>query len=137
MHIPDLSHNCYLSSGKSLRAIGWLEGNHSFTKGPVGELAIERLREHLQQPFVNIDSCGSHRCSLCESPAAPEGNGELIVPSEKLCFVAPTLISHYVEVHRYQPPAEFIQALLACPPQGSPSYMKLLNPFIGELSSAA
>ena len=137
MHIADLSHDCYFASGSHLRAIGWLEGNHPYAVGSVSELFIQRLQEHLQQPFGIIDFCGSHRCSLCESAAAPEGNGELIIPSEEFCYVAPVLISHYVEIHRYEPPAEFVKALLACPPQKSPSYMALLNPFLGELTSAA
>jgi hypothetical protein len=137
MHIPDLSNNCYIASGNGLRAVGWLEGSHSFESGPVSEQVVYKLQEHLMQPFVLIDFPGNHRCSLCEPSAAALGNGELIIPSEGCCYVSPSLICHYIEAHDYQPPAAFQEALLACPPQGSPSYLELLRPFIGQLTSAA
>jgi hypothetical protein len=34
----------------------------------------------------------------------------------------PQMVAHYVEGHGYRPPEEFVQAVLACPAQGSPEY---------------
>jgi len=40
------------------------------------------------------------------------GNGEIRVPAaDGSLFAAPTLIGHYVAVHGYLPPAEFLYAL--------------------------
>ncbi len=42
------------------------------------------------------------------------GNGELWVPGAgSLVYVAPVLVAHYVEVHSYRPPQEFVDAILA------------------------
>jgi len=37
------------------------------------------------------------------------------------------MILHYVAEHGYAPPEEFITAVLACPPQGSREYLRLLH----------
>jgi hypothetical protein len=39
-------------------------------------------------------------------------------------FVAPELILHYIDAHAYQPPMEFSQAVLACPPVPSTAYLE-------------
>jgi hypothetical protein len=42
------------------------------------------------------------------------GNGEIIVPGRGgKVYRAPTLIAHYVREHRYKPPKEFVEAVLA------------------------
>jgi len=41
--------------------------------------------------------------------------------------VAPALVIHYVEAHGYTPPDAFVQAVLACPPQGSREYFALMR----------
>ena len=51
------------------------------------------------------------------------------IPTESVVYVAPELVTHYVEVHGYQPPVEFIAAVLACPPQGSLEFHQLLACF--------
>ena len=38
--------------------------------------------------------------------------------------VAPELILHYMDAHAYQPPPEFCQAVLACPPVPSTAYLE-------------
>ena len=42
------------------------------------------------------------------------GSAEIIVPGrDGKAYRAPTLISHYVRSHRYRPPREFVEAVLA------------------------
>jgi hypothetical protein len=53
----------------------------------------------------------------------------MIVPSRASVYIAPDLIVHYVEQHRYAPPAEFVDAMLACPEPSSAAYFDLLLPF--------
>ena len=41
------------------------------------------------------------------------GNGQIRVKGPNgTCYAAPALISHYVEIHEYKPPAEFIEAVV-------------------------
>jgi hypothetical protein len=136
VYIPDFSNHCYFAKGERLRSVGWLENSHSFELGEVPKDLLPLLREHLQAPFGIIDFCGSHRCSLCDCNSAPEGNGELIVPSDDVCYVAPVLLAHYVEAHGYKPPSKFIDALRKCPPQRSELYMERISQFLSELSNA-
>ena len=91
-------------SGRSLLwrelNVGWLDGAYQFAQGNI--------------------------CQFC-SPA-PEGptricrNGREIVVGHaeirvrgrgRISYAAPTLIYHYIEVHRYLPPQEFIESVLA------------------------
>jgi SAM-dependent methyltransferase len=51
------------------------------------------------------------------------------IPTKTLKYVAPELIVHYIEAHSYLPPQEFITAVMACPPQGSKAFFKLLSGF--------
>lgn len=136
-YIADLSNCCYFASGSRLRAIGWLDDNRAYEVGPVSPEFIARLHEQLQDPFAIVDFGGGHACSLCESASAPYGNGELIVPAAKVCYVAPVLLAHYVEAHHYLPPTEFIEALLNCPPQKSALYMASVARFLSELNGVA
>jgi len=136
-HIPELDQNCYFATGPRLRAIGWLESGKEFEIGSVDGEFLDRLKAHLHDPFGLVDFCGSHVCSLCAGAFAPHGNCELIVPTEEVCYVAPALIAHYVEAHRYRPPAAFIEALVNCPPQKSASYMARIAPFLNELNNVA
>ncbi|MEM7430354.1 MAG: hypothetical protein AAF351_00315 [Pseudomonadota bacterium] len=74
---------------------------------------------------------GAHRCEFCPKPAviadkgrfkivAPDaerqGNGEIRVAGPgNVTYVAPVLIRHYVTEHDYQPPKEFVDAVMATP----------------------
>ena len=134
-YIADLSNYCYFATGPRLRAIGWLESNQPYEIAPTGKQEIACLREHLKEPFGIVDFMGTHACTLCSS-RAPNETGELIIPSDSVCYVAPKMIAHYVEVHRYRPPAEFLATLLRCPPQNSAEYMARIAPFLEELRSS-
>jgi len=47
-------------------------------------------------------------------PPEMMGNGEIRVAGlNGLVYVAPVLIVHYVQVHSYLPPAEFIRAVVS------------------------
>ena len=46
----------------------------------------------------------------------------LSVPGARGVYETPQLVIHYIEAHNYQPPAEFCEAVLACPPPWSDEY---------------
>jgi hypothetical protein len=61
---------------------------------------------------VNV-TCGIHLCPFCDPIKAPAGSAEIRVINGSQAYAAPALIHHYVTVHRYRPPVEFIAAVLA------------------------
>ncbi len=44
------------------------------------------------------------------------------MPSGDLLFVAPAMISHYVQRHEYAPRAEFVEAVMSCPLPNTAKY---------------
>lgn len=110
----------------SLLAVGWLERAQPFTKGAVDPAVMEQLRELLTLPWSPVAFMGPHFCDLCERDA-PGGHENLFIPFADRVFVAPQLVLHYIERHGYQPPARFIEAVLACPPMGSPEYLAAID----------
>ncbi|AVP96808.1 hypothetical protein C7S18_06155 [Ahniella affigens] len=105
--------------------VGWLAREHPFASGEVPKEFLMALRKLVASP-VNLYR-GSHICELCPAPPLrlspggipmlyppPEttGNGEIRIRGLRgLVYVAPVLVAHYVEAHKYLPPAEFIEAV--------------------------
>ncbi len=56
---------------------------------------------------------GWHFCPFC-GDADARGSAEIRIQGNGVVYAAPTLIAHYVAVHRYAPPPEFIDSLRAC-----------------------
>ncbi len=54
------------------------------------------------------------------------GASNLYVPGEGCVYVAPSMIAHYVDVHSYDPPATFWEAVMKCPEMGSATYRQAL-----------
>ena len=54
------------------------------------------------------------------------GATNLYVPGDGCVYVAPSMIAHYVDVHRYEPPAVFWEAVMNCPPMASETYKRAL-----------
>jgi hypothetical protein len=114
-----------------LRPVGWLSGVHEFTTGEVETSYIARLRELLVYPWVPLYFMGFHGCELCLGDGVPFeqvsfGISNLFVPSGSVLYVAPEMIVHYIESHRYAPPDEFLNAVRECPPMGSDRYLRAL-----------
>jgi hypothetical protein len=123
----------YLGSSLLMLNVGWLEQGRAFNTGLVPPELTIRLRKLAQRP-ANLCK-GKHICDLCDMPddAKPiddpsidrfldwikerSGNGEIHVRSAAgKVYSAPVLIVHYVEVHGYCPPKEFVDAVLEAEP---------------------
>lgn len=152
----------YLLEAPRLLAVGWLSGAHRFPRGEVPREVATRLEGWLEalppEPGQLVHQrggvaifLGSHACELqpCwkqrDDDPPPEGasdTGELFVPHLSLpgaYYVAPRLITHYLRRHRYAPPQEFVQAVLAADPARRPRFearkgdrgLRLLPPLAG------
>ena len=127
MYYPDLSPCTYSHVDPGHIAVGWLDSTHPFPRGPVPAGLVERLVELSLQPA--IQHRGLHDCEFCppgqgrqvfvRSASSQElrlGSAILQVPSPGgRVYAVPTLISHYIAAHGYQPPAEFIATVLRSP----------------------
>jgi hypothetical protein len=124
-YYADLGTETMIVSGAHVRAVGWLEPTHSFSHGKTSRNFRDRLAGLSSNWSESSRVCGwpvaagPHVCGFC---GQVRGYGEFAVPGKGVAYVAPTLISHYVEVHAYKPPPEFIEAVSACPPFSSKEY---------------
>jgi hypothetical protein len=112
---------------RNILNVGWLGRGHAFPMGAVPDTLVGALRRLIRSP-ENLYR-GYHRCEFCPDPpvvVSPTGrrmsnppgetmgNGEIRVAGlEGVIYVAPVLVAHYVEVHDYRPPEEFIRAVLS------------------------
>ncbi|OEJ96861.1 DUF7919 family protein [Streptomyces thermolilacinus] len=97
-------------------AVGWLEAGRPYSTGPVPSGFVERLRAVQRVQWMNV-CLGTHGCDLCPEEEAPEGNGEVRIPGRPgIAYTAPFLVTHYITVHGYRPPQEFVDAVLAVDP---------------------
>lgn len=136
MWIDDLAPYCYGCEPEPNRlAVGWLDPANPFARGEVGsEMVHDRFLAVLRWAVVNrsVDAYrGFHYCELgdcgssadrepSESPVVDYGGHTTVVGHAQIevegrdgvSYVAPNLIVHYVEAHRYRPPDEFVRAAL-------------------------
>ena len=121
-----------IAEGEHVRAVGWLSDQHPF---PVGDTSLEfltRLKEFCARWQDGLDPLawgvfmGSHRCELCHGFMA---SGNIGVPVSDVLYAAPEMVAHYVEEHRYSPPAEFTAAVLSAPLPGSEEYAAAVAKF--------
>jgi hypothetical protein len=129
MFIEDLSTHAYFARGDNVRAVGWLEAGHPYEQGPVPNDFLARLKQHVATACQYVRFRGIHTCNLCPKGQRKAGHRNLMIPTEKLLYVAPELVVHYIEDHGYRPPQEFIEAVMACPEQESAAYAVLLRRF--------
>jgi hypothetical protein len=126
MFFPDLGTECQVDHGPHVRAVGWLSKDHPYPTGTARPGFVESLRGHVARAWQPVAAAGKHDCELC---AKVRAGGNLWIPTPEVLFVAPELIVHYVEAHVYRPPDIFVEAVLACPAQGSVEYFALMRAF--------
>lgn len=129
-YFPDLTPCTYYGAEWSHRklSVGWLELGYEYSRGPVAPEVLERLRDMMN--YATGMSLGSHFCEFCLGHKhqragwgrAASGSVTLSVPGARGVYETPQLVIHYIEAHNYQPPAEFCEAVLACPPPWSDEY---------------
>ena len=137
-YFPDLSAYKYASTEGSVptRNIGWLERGASF---PVAEPTNELLDRLWRYCSLSVlPTRGLHPCPFCERVgivAEREGSKVLLGSAEirifdgagTVAYAAPNLVYHYVAVHHYLPPAEFLEAIESGPLPPAPGYQEMLK----------
>ena len=117
-------------------AVGFLNGRPDYPQGQApAKFATKLLR--FCHPQLTVCTMRTIRpCPLCnetitnieiDGQACILGSAEIRVIGEEDIFAAPTLIYHYVTVHNYLPPDEFIDAVLHGPQPESAEYRALIR----------
>lgn len=133
-YYPDLGTSTQIASAPHVRAIGWLGAGHEFPVGDIDEGVARRVRELCAAWQSSIEALdwgvflGWHDCEFCGASAA---SGNLGIPSGDVLYVAPEMLAHYIDAHRYLPPAEFLAAVQTCPPFESAAYAEAVGRFRG------
>ncbi len=124
-----------IDSGPHVRAVGWLDDTHEFTKAEIPQQLQVKLRQYsdnwdkstaaLEWPAA----AGVHECELCGDYSS---GGNFGVPSQEHLFVCPQMVCHYVEIHGYRPPEVFLRALEAAPLPDTDEYTAAVEHFRHE-----
>jgi hypothetical protein len=121
-------------------AVGWLHRREKYPTGPVSEAFLASLLPFCYEEHLVCAVRVPRRCPLCNEIVPPverdghtarPGSGEIRVLGESDIYAAPDLILHYVGAHNYQPPQEFVQAVLMGSPAGSPEHRALIRSLNG------
>lgn len=113
--------------------MGWLDAGHGFPTGTLNAELLERIRVYAERLAASVTAlrwgvlAGPHTCTLCGSHRA---SGNFGVPADDLLVVCPEMISHYVTVHAYLPPAEFLSAIRRAPLPGTAEYSAVVERFV-------
>jgi hypothetical protein len=138
LHFEDLELCTYHTGAWAvpLRAVGWLEAPHPFTRGDEPDGLVTRLltlAEQTRRTFAQYQFRGGHQCSVCVA----EGGGisvgglswsqeNLIIPGVGEVYAAPGGVAHHVRDHHYLPPSAFVASAMACPDCSSAEYLETL-----------
>lgn len=143
-HFLDLTPYTY-TQGDASTNIGWLSASEKIVVGETSfEFQAKLYKLCLDDHLVKIMR-GFHECEFCgfswdewgkNHPNYGEnakwmsiGNGEIRVIGNSAIYAAPALIYHYVIQHQYQPPQEFVDAVMNGPQPGSSEHIALLKQY--------
>jgi hypothetical protein len=138
-YFKDLSEYAYFRRDLTgAKNIGWLEKGYEFKTAGTSEETLDLLWEHCGVAVKQTR--GFHQCDLCAAPhphwvhASRHGINLTLGSSEIRVFshdgrvyAAPNLIYHYVHIHHYKPPDEFLSGLKESLPPTSETYFEKLR----------
>ncbi len=138
-YYPDLSPYEFIPKAKARAGIsslnvGWLDPSHPFPIGETSPAFRAKLYQHCQHHVLLtrcFHLCELHNCPSSQSsmnswdPISPLGSSEIRVIGPASIYAAPVMIYHYVVVHSYRPPDEFIEAVMTSPAPDSQEYQSL------------
>jgi hypothetical protein len=132
-YFADMGTATQIASSPFVRAVGWLAASVSYATGDVPPEFVRKLRALATQWGLSTVALGwpvaggPHTCEMC---GRVQASGNFGVPGGDVLYVAPEMIAHYVEGHRYAPPDTFVAAVLACPSPDTGAYEQAVRPFV-------
>lgn len=98
-------------------AIGYLSIDEEFEKGEVSMNFLTKLRVLWHEGNVS-GSLGFHECEFCIDEGNYEGRGKsssektLVDKENKIKYIFPEMIFHYITKHKFKPSNEFIEFVM-------------------------
>jgi len=132
-----------------VKNVGWLGRGHQFPTQAPPEETLELLWDYCA---ISVNQTrGVHPCDFCldherylHRHAERNGQRKLLGSAEIRVFgangdvyAAPTLVYHYVSVHSYSPPHEFVLAMKEGSKPATPEYFRKLEKLGLEWNKAA
>lgn len=95
------------------KAIGYLDITEPYEKGVVSQTFVNKLKQ-VWNTGMSLSSLGHHTCEFCETePRATSSSEKTLVDREnKIKYIFPETIFHYIEVHEFKPSNEFIKFVM-------------------------
>ncbi len=106
-HVQELAFRTDLSSPLAGTAIGWLGATVPQT-GPIPSSVFDALRNASTNCSTDAGELGYHTCQVCKRF---EDRGEFVIDTKGRTCVLPRMVIHYIEVHQYRPPQQFLNDL--------------------------
>ena len=125
--MAELRYDEFLSNlGPSVRPIGYLYHGDNFSTGETTTAHFDELKTIINNDVnpIGVASGGIHQCNLCQFDGPIGKSIDIWIPHGSTMFVCPSLITHYIAAHRFLPPSDFLDAVLACPDMQSMEYKK-------------
>ena len=99
------------------KAIGYLDITEPYKKGIVSGYFVSKLRQ-IWDTGMRLSSLGHHDCEFCidegnyERRATSSSEKTLIDKENKIKYMFPEMIFHYMEMHEFTPSNEFIKFVM-------------------------
>ncbi len=112
--------------GPNVHPVGYLYRGGTFSMGATPTAAYEALKVLIDFDLnpIGVASAGMHQCGVCQFDGPFGKSIDIWIPHGSTMFVCPTLVTHYIAAHRFLPPSDFLDAVLACPDMQSMEYKK-------------
>ncbi|MDO3529685.1 hypothetical protein ACNRBH_02400 [Ralstonia pseudosolanacearum] len=125
MHYADLTPYSRQIAPATLSGVvnvGWLDIRSEFENGAVPAAFVERLKliaggvgdfKALVEPIRELPVCEiCGEVDLRDAKGMLIPNAEIWVPAGSKIYASPITILHFIEVHGYRPPVEYINAVI-------------------------
>jgi len=95
------------------KAIGYLDITEPYEKGIVSQIFVNKLKQ-IWDLGLTLASLGHHTCEFCEGKEKATSSSEktLVDKENKIKYIFPKMIFHYMEVHEFKPSNEFIKCVM-------------------------
>ena len=132
---PYTGCECDQTIGLDPLAVGFLSRKHPFNQGATPPEFAKKLLAFCHPSKTVCHTHGKRKSPFDGDHIEVEldgltftlGGAEIRILGEQEIYAAPDLIYHYVVDHRYQPPDEFVQAVLKGPGPNSAEFRALIN----------
>ncbi len=98
-------------------AVGYLDSSESFEKGEVSNNFLIKLRVLWSEGII-LGSAGHHECEFCEGGygtgerATSSSEKTLTDQENKIEYIFPEMIFHYITEHKFKPNKAFIEFVM-------------------------